>query len=229
VSSSDYRYKQMIDILERCLHQALVFTRDVPNKSLVETDFSRDKDGIMWAILAAGISADVATRVFRARTDKATQATVPLTVAGGGRASILLQIRPVEWPNPQPAATRFVAHFAPGEKLPLVEVLKGHINIDLPDNDLGIFNIRWEVDPANSGGQPREDWLNDWWRTLAFNPSHPPSHLHFNSRPNRAAADRTEVWEEPAENDLRLAIGSPNPLAFLLSASGWLRRIVKIR
>ena len=30
--------------------------------------------------------------------------------------------------------------------------------------------------------------------------------------------------EEPAENDLRLAIGDPNPLAFLLSVACWVRR-----
>jgi len=217
----------MIEILERCLNKAEVFTRDVPNKSLVETDFKKERDGSHWAIIAVGISDDAAAGFFKPGSDRAAHARVPLQVSGGGQASLLLQMRPIEWPNPQPEPTRFVAHYAPGEKIPFVEILKGQINIDLPDNQLGMFNLRWEVDPAGSGGQPREDWLKDWWRTLGFNPAHPPSHLHFNSQPKRAPADRSQVWEEPAENDLRLATGNPNPLAFLLSATGWLRRIAK--
>ena len=42
----------------------------------------------------------------------------------------------------------------PGETIPFVEILKGQISIDLPENDIGIFSLRWEVDPAASGAQP---------------------------------------------------------------------------
>jgi hypothetical protein len=141
-------------------------------------------------------------------------------------------MHPIEWPSSQPKSTRFVAHYAPDEKIPFVEIMKGRINLDfdLPENKLGLFNLRWEVDPRESRKEPLDTWLKEskWWRTLGFNPAHPLSHLHFNSEPKGSPGDRSWGWDEPAENDLRLAIGDPNPLAFLLSVAVWVRRNLKV-
>jgi hypothetical protein len=214
----------MVEVLERCLADSLVFSRDAPNRSLVETTTTRDAKGSNWAVIAAGISDQVAADIFGRRSNKADHATIPLQVFGGSgsQASILLQMRPIvastaieDSPSAAPYAAR--------EGIPFVEILKGRINIDLPHNELGLFNLRWEVDPSRSGRPPLESWLDEWHRSIGYNPAHPPSHLHFNSSSREASADRSRE-SEPTENDFRLAIGYPNPLAFLLSAAAWLRR-----
>ena len=104
--------------------------------------------------------------------------------------------------------------------------MKGRISLDfdLSDGKFGLFNLRWEVDTREAGKPPREHWLRDWKRTLRHNPAHPSSHLHFNTQPKASPVERSRGLEEPGENDLRLAIGDPNPLAFLLSVAAWVRR-----
>ncbi|MGP0067872.1 MAG: hypothetical protein ACLQGP_30290 [Isosphaeraceae bacterium] len=228
---SDYRLSQMVEILNLCLHRAEVFSRDVPNKSLIERTEIEEKDGSRWAILAAGLSDEVAERYFKPGSERVGHATIPLRVSGGGHAEILMQMRPIEWPNPCPGSTRFVAHYAPGEKIPFVEIAKGRISLDfdIPDGKFGLFNLRWEVDAREAGKPPLEDWLRSWWRTLEYNPAHPSSHLHLNSRPKASAVERSRGLEDPGENDLRLAIGDPNPLAFLLSVAAWVRRNLEVR
>ena len=169
---SDYRLSQMVEILNLCLHRAEVFSRDVPNKSLIERTEIEEKDGSRWAILAAGLSDEVAERYFKPGSERVGHATIPLRVSGGGHAEILMQMRPIEWPNPCPGLTRFVAHYAPGEKIPFVEIAKGRISLDfdIPDGKFGLFNLRWEVDAREAGKPPLEDWLRSWWRTLEYNP-----------------------------------------------------------
>ncbi len=130
-----------------------------------------------------------------------------------------------------PSWTRFVAHYAPGDTIPLVEIMKGRISLDfdLHEGRFGLFNLRWEVNAREAGKPPREDWLRDWRRTLGHNPAHPSSHLHFNSHPKASSVERSRGLEEPGENDLRLAIGDPNPLAFLLSVAAWVRRNLEVQ
>jgi hypothetical protein len=221
----------MVVIFERCLREAAVFSRNVPNRSLIEWVEKEERDGSRWAILAAGVSDKTAGRSFKPGSEQAGNATIPLQVSGGGRAEILLQMRPIEWPSSLPGSTRFVAHYALGERISLIEILKGRISVDfdLPEGKFGLFNLRWEVDAREAGRPPREQWLGDWWRALGYNPAHPPSHLHFNSQPKAPAGERSGVWEEPAENELRLAIGDPNPIAFLLSVASWVRRNLPVR
>jgi hypothetical protein len=227
--SFDYRLKKMVGIFEQCLRTAEVFSRDVPNKSPFEWNEREERDGSHWAVLAAGISDEAAERYFKKDSQRAEQATIPVKISGGGQATILLQIRPSEWSNSRPEPGGFFSHYAPAEGIPCVEILKGQIHLDLPENDLGLFNLRWEVDPTQSGKPPLEDWLKEWRQTLGYNPAHPTSHLHFNSQPKGPTGDRSWGSEEPAENDLRLAIGDPNPLAFLLSVASWVRRTLKVR
>ena len=102
MSSSDYRLNQMIKVFERCLDEAEVFKRDVPNKSLFNWIEKAEKDGSRWAVLAAGLSEEAGENYFKPGSSSIQHATVLLQVSGGGRAEILLQMRPVEWPNPCP-------------------------------------------------------------------------------------------------------------------------------
>jgi hypothetical protein len=229
VSSSDYRLNQMIKVFERCLDEAEVFKRDVPNRSLFDWVEKAENDGSRWAVLVAGVSDDTAEHYFKPGSSSIENATVPLQVSGGGRAEILLQMRPIEWPNPRPESTRFIAHYAPGETIPLVEIMKSRISLDFDlHNKFGLFNLRWEVDAREAGKPPREDWLRDWRRALGHNPAHPSSHLHFNSQPKASPVERSRGLEEPGENDLGLAIGDPNPLAFLPSVATWVRRNLEV-
>jgi hypothetical protein len=215
----------MVEIFGRCLAEAEIFRRDVSSKSHFDW-IEKEKDGLRWAILAAGISDETAEIHFKRGSQKASDATIPLQVAGGGRAEIFLQMRPIEWPNARPNVASSIAHYAPDEGIPLVEIAKGRISLDFDsDGRLDLFNLRWEVDPREAGRRPREDWLGEWWRTLGnVNPAHPSSHLHFNSQPKAPPGERAGSWDEPGENEFRLAIGDPNPLAFVLSVATWVRR-----
>jgi hypothetical protein len=229
VSSSDYRLNKMVEIFGRCLAEAEIFHRDVPSKTLFDWIVREEKGGLRWAILAAGISEETAESHFKRGSQRASDATIPLQVAGGGRAEILLQMRPIEWPNSHPKGASFLAYYVPDE-IPLVEIAKGRISLDfdVPASRVGLFNLRWEVDPREAGKPPREEWLRGWWQALGSNPAHPASHLHFNSQPKAPAGERSWGWDEPAENDLRLAIGDPNPLAFVLSVATWVRRNLSV-
>ncbi len=227
---SPYHLERMNEIFEQCLTEAVIFTRAVPDGSLAEIELSRDRDGSLWSTIAAGISEESAERYFKRGSRQARDATIPLQAIGGGQAQIFLKMRPVPWPNSHPKGARFLASYAPGE-IPLVEIAKGRISLDfdVPDSRLGLFNLRWEVDPAGAGRPPREDWLRGWWEILGnINPAHPSSHPHFNSQPRAPAGERSWGWDEPAENDLRLAIGDPNPLALLLSVATWIRRNLRV-
>jgi hypothetical protein len=231
VSSSDYRLNKMVEIFGRCLAEAEIFRRDVPSKALFDWVEKEEGDGSRWALIAAGISEGMAEAHFKRGSQRARGATIPLRVVGGGQAEILLQMSPIEWPSSHPKTAAFLAHYAPREKIPFIEIAKGRISLDfdVPDSRLGLFNVRWEVDPSGAGRPPREDWLRDWWNILGSNnPAHPSSHLHFNSQPRAPAGERSWGWHEPAENDLRLAIGDPNPLAFLLSVATWIRRNLRV-
>jgi hypothetical protein len=144
--ASDYQFERMVTIFERCLYESQVFSRDVPNRSLVETTRKKEKNGSPWAVVAAGISDQEAAVFFEAGSAKAEHATIPLQVLGGSgsQGSILLQMRPAEWPSAA-EPTAFVAHYAIGEGIPCVEVLKGWINLDLPNNDLRLFNLSFSM------------------------------------------------------------------------------------
>jgi hypothetical protein len=216
----------MVEILERCLHEAKVFERASPNKSLVEQDVRKEGDKLRWVVLAAGISEDDARRYFSDSPSKAENAGIPLQVAGGGQGTILLQMRPIEWPGTIPDSKSVVMHYAPGERVPMVEVRRGRLDFsfDPTDGRLGLFNIRWEIDPHGTGRPPLENWLGTWHKTIGYNPAHAPSHLHFNSQPKLMRRDETFDAEDDAQRDLRLAVGDANPLAFLLSFAAWVRR-----
>jgi hypothetical protein len=228
---SPYDLERMTKIFHQCLTEARIFIRAVPDGSLAEIDLVRDKDGSLWSIIAAGISEETAQHHFKPGSPRSRDATIPLRIIGGGQAEILLKMRPVPWPSSHTGRAGFLAYYAPDE-IPLIEITKGRINLDFDATDgrLGLFNLRWEVDPRDAGRPPQEDWLRDWWKILGhINPAHPSSHLHFNSQPETSGGERSAGWDEPPEIDLRLAIGDPNPLAFVLSVATWVRRNLEVR
>jgi hypothetical protein len=129
--------------------------------------------------------------------------------------------------NVSPQWSRLEA--APSE-VPFVEIKEGRISFDFGplDTRSSLFNFRWEVDARQSGDPPLEDWLRGWWSSLGYSPAHPPSHLHFNSQ-LKPSSGRSQGLDEPAENSLRLALGDPNTIAFLLSVAAWVRRNCRTR
>ena len=94
MSSSEFRLNQMIKVFERCLDEAEVFKRDVPNRSLFDWVEKEEKDRSRWAVLVAGVSDETAGSYFKPGSSSIENATVPLHISGGGRAEILLQMRP---------------------------------------------------------------------------------------------------------------------------------------
>jgi hypothetical protein len=117
-----------------------------------------------------------------------------------------------------------VTLYAPGEKIPFVAIREGHLRVThLPDNNNArLDSIRWELDPVEGRRIPMEESLRDWHATLGCNPAHPPSHLHFNSPPQPIGRSPVQA---AISNDLRLAMGVPNPLGMILSLSNWLKSL----
>ena len=85
-----------------------------------------------------------------------------------------------------------------------------------------IEHLRWDFDPAAAYAAPQEKWLQRWKPIIGFNPAHPPSHLHINQKPLDHFT-RSRDAQAYSPDELRLAIGVPNPLAFLMSIAVWLR------
>jgi len=128
-------------------------------------------------------------------------------------------LRPVPFPVPQHDPISQIAHFAPSEEVPLVEIREGFFRIrDLAENKNTVNSLRWELDAVQSRRDPIEPWLRRWALILGYNPAHPPSHLHINSY------DEAEVsMPVDSSSDLRLCVGVVNPLALVLSIGAWLR------
>ena len=231
MSRSDYQLNKVVEILGRCLHDAVVFSRDTPNNSLVESAAFEEKDKSRWAIVAAGLSSEDANRHFSKSRNQADNARIPLQIAGGGQGSVLLQMRPTERPSALADPARVIAPYAPGDGIPVVEIRHGRIDFtfDPHSSGLGVFNLRWEIDPRGASKPPLESWLKDWQKSIGYNPSHPISHLHFNSEPKQWGAARSDDDGNDPENDLRLAIGNANPVALILSYATWVRRNLKVR
>ena len=104
-----------------------------------------------------------------------------------------------------------------------MEIRIAYIRIyDIPENDNRLLNLRWEWDVQPAVQDPFEKWLKCWKSDCGFNPAHPPSHLHLNSEVFSSGGNKA-IRPGDLERELRLAIGRPNPLAFLLSIGAWFR------
>lgn len=210
-------------VFERCIREAGVFDRDVPGKSLVEAEVLRKSTG-KWLVIAAGIEEQEAQSVFPVSGKRAERAAIPLNVLGGAQASFLFVVRPVHSSTGLKALAAFVTPFAPGERVPFVELDSGaYLRLwDLPRTTAGLTSLRWELDPIAHRQEPMERWLQNWAKILEYNPAHAPSHLHLNSPPVSPNSDTTSRAEH-SFGDLRLAVGIPNPLSLILSLAAWLR------
>ncbi len=199
------------EIFERCL-RASGFERHDTDGVLVERELLNEK-GESWVIVAAGILKKEADRMFKGNKTRAERAQIPLKVMDKGEANLLFVMRPIgEIDFSKPATA-----FAPGDDIPFVELKTGYFRIqNLPDNHEKLDTLRWEWDNEQSRKPPSESWLKEWKDVLAYNPAHPPSHLHINppkESPRKAYTDA----------QLRLAVGIPNPISFILSLSVWLK------
>ncbi len=210
-------------VFEVCMRDAQVFDRDVPGGSLFETETLR-KERRKWLVVAAGIADNDAARVFSGSSARAERATIPLNVLGGGQASLLFVLRPLGLPVEKRSTLARLAHFAPGDDVPLVEMREAYLRLsDLPGSDNGLNHLRWELDLVAAHDEPLEEWAQPWKSRIHSNPAHPPSHLHVNS-PTTDARRAERGRMDDSRSELRLAVGIPNPLAMLLSLAAWIRQ-----
>lgn len=206
-------------IFESCLAGSAVFERDSSGGQLFEADVIR-RENKRWIAIAAGVSQTEAQDIFAANSGRAERATIPLrTLRIGGSVSFLFVLRTSRFPIEQHDPTNQIAHFAPSEGIPLVEIREGFFRIrDLEDNRNTVKCLRWELDAVASRRDPMEPWLHNSASLLGYNPAHSPSHLHINSY----GEDEMNAPVDP-DSDLRLCVGVVNPLALVLSIAAWLR------
>jgi len=210
-------------VFTACMRDAQIFDRDVHSGSLFEVD-SIKKEKKNWLAVAVGITEEESRTVFRANPARAERATIPLNVLGGGQASFFFLLRPVRLPIEKPSALARVAHFAPRDEIPLVEIREAYFRLShLPGDDNRLDHLRWELDLTTGSEDPKEEWLRPWMARIQYNPAHPPSHIHFNAPPDDIeSSNRDRSVHSPSE--LRLAVGIPNPLAMILSIAVWIRQ-----
>jgi hypothetical protein len=212
-------FRKIQRIFESCLREAAVFERDGSGGQLFESDTIR-RENKKWIAIAAGISRGEAQALFHANSSRAERATVPVRTLGiRGYASFLFVLRPMSFPIAQHDPTNQIAHFAPQDEIPLVELRDGFFRIrDLEENKNTVSTLRWELDAVQSRHDPLEPWLRRSASLLGYNPAHPPSHLHINS----FGENEVGMAVEPAA-DLRLCVGVLNPLGLVLSFAACLR------
>jgi len=192
----------------------MIFSRDVGGGNLVETEIFRHGQA-NWLVVAAGISAAEGRTFFPVTGNRAARAETPMSVVGAGSASLLFVLRAIQQESIPSNVTTF------SSDIPFIEFHTGYFRLTDIDNSI-IKQLRWEWDLQTADGEPIERWLIPWRSVIGYNPAHAPSHLHFNSPPLVLAASG-RMRQEHATNELRLAIGVPNPLALLLSIAVWLR------
>lgn len=211
----DWKFSRMRAEIDRCLRDSMVFAREGDGGTLIEAEICRYDRG-EWLVVAAGISPAEGKTFFPVTGNRATRATTPLSVAGSGTLALLLVIRPKQDAS-DPAR---IATFS--REIPLIELRTGYLRLADVDRET-IRHVRWECDVQTSENEPLEKWLSPWKGILGFNPAHAPSHLHLNSPPLLVSGKGRSRQEHDA-NELRLAVGVPNPLSLVLSLAAWLRR-----
>ena len=210
-------------VFTACMRDAQVFERDVQSSGLFEAEVVK-KEKKDWLAVAAGVAEEESGKVFPSNSARAERATLPLNILGGGQASLFFVLRPAEFPIENPSTFDRLAHFSPGDDIPLVEIREAYFRLsNLPGDDNRLSHLRWELDFSAGRGEPMEGWLQPWIRRIQYNPAHPPSHVHFNAPP--VDADSTgRHRSHHSRSELRLAVGVPNPLAMILSLAVWIRQ-----
>jgi hypothetical protein len=207
---------------QQCFRDIAVFERFRSDGQFFEVnDFQ--KENKRWLVIAAGIEKTEAVELFRGNPKRAQRSLIPLKYRDRCRISLLFLIRPFNEDPKYENQTVLVSPFAPDRGIPYVEIRIAYIRIyDIPENDNRLLNLRWEWDALSALKDPIEKWLKSWMSDCGFNPAHPPSHLHLNSE-EFSSSGKGAVRTGDFERELRLAIGRPNPLAFLLSVGAWFR------
>lgn len=203
----------------KCLKDIAVFERFHSDGQFFEVN-DIQKENKRWLVVAAGIGEDETRDLFHENHKRAQKSLIPLLYKSTCRISFLFVLRPFDQDPMYSNQALLISPFAPTSGIPWVEIRNGYIKIlNIPDNDNRLVNLRWEWDVIPALQYPYERWLRFWKDNCGFNPAHPPSHLHLNS--DVISSRRSGELE----NELRLALGRPNPLAFLLSIAVWLRRL----
>lgn len=221
---SEYKLSHIQRIFHKCLKDAAVFERSVTDGQFFETN-DIEKERKRWLVIAAGIDKREASDLFIGNRGRAERSLTPLTFKDGCKVSILFILRPLEEDLYNSQDGILAVPFASSNKIPWVEMSRSYVRIlDIPENNSRLTNVRWEWDIEVSSRDPIEPWLNCWKNDCGFNPAHPPSHLHLNSTVLEDVGYKKR-GDGGVNNDLRLAMGNVNPLAFLLSIAMWFRRI----
>ena len=208
---------------DACFDDAGVFERDSSSGTLFEVEKIR-KGNQDWLVVAAGVNEALAKKCFPGNPARQQRAELPVNIMGGGQLSFAFILRSIGAGEINESNLEFVTTFAPKRGLPLIHLRDSFFRLsNLPENDSKLSHLRWELDSINAFQQPHELWLHPWKDALAFNPAHPPSHLHINQTPlDDYEFSRDLSTHSPSE--LRLAVGVPNPLALILSVAAWKRR-----
>lgn len=208
----------------QCFKNIAVFKRSESDGQYFEAnDIQKEKR--RWLVVAAGVDASEAQKLFSGTPKRAEKALIPLRYKANCKISLLFVLRPFDNDLNSVSESIFVAPFAPRKRIPLVEIRQSYLRVSqIPGNKNQLNNLRWEWDIANALNTPVEKWLRNWNDDCGFNPAHPPSHLHLNSDRYDSSPKKSQRPVD-TEIDLRLAIGKPNPLALLLSIATWLRRL----
>jgi hypothetical protein len=222
---SAHHLEQIKRVFDQCLRGASVFDRVESDGKMFETNDYRSSDGKCWVVIGAGLGKAEAKPFFKGNPSHAKNAEDPIRYRSSCEVSILFVARPCGDGPTSSSKNALRVPFSEEDGVPWIELRHAAFRVwDIPKNDRGITSLRWEWEPAASSEPTLENELAQWQRKLGFNPSHPPSHLHLNT-------DRPETGPGPVRrpgdtlDDLRLAIGNPNPLAMILSLGIWLQRL----
>ncbi len=144
-------------VFTACMCDAQIFERDVHSSSLFEVE-SIKKEKKRWLAVAVGITEEESCLVFSANSARAERATIPLNIVGGGQASFFFILRPVRFPIEEPSTFARVAHFAPRDNIPLVEIREAYFRLShLPGDDNRLNHLRWELDLTGGREDPKEE------------------------------------------------------------------------
>lgn len=217
-------FKTIRDTLTECFRESGVFAPLDSTGTYFQADSIR-KDEKLWLAIAAGVDDSEARDLFRGHSTRIQRAQLPLRVRQISEISLLFVVRPFEGGLGNVSPLSLVVPFTPRLGIECLEVRQAYFRLwDLPENKHGLRNLRWEWDAVQAKEPSLEKWLHRWQKDIGFNPAHTPSHLHLNT-------DRVKPGdhsrEQPGEkfDELRIALGSPNPLAFILGIAAWLRAV----
>jgi hypothetical protein len=209
-------------VFQQCFTDIAVFERSDTDGRFFEVN-DIQKDNKRWLVIAAGLSQVEAESFFVGDTTRARKSLVPLRYKTSCEISLLFVLRPFEEEPKYLNQTILVSPFAPTKGIAWIEIRQAFLRIlKIPDNDACLSSLRWEWDPVPAIRDPDEKWLRSWKSDCGFNPAHPPSHLHLNSKP---LDPWVKIRPGDLKNELRIAIGRPNPLAFLCSIAVWFRGV----